>query len=61
MLKTVMLLNIFVEIHDNFFFKLHSFKIEICCMDAKVFTLTIDQFNASLLNINNSFQPQIFE
>ncbi len=57
MLKTVVLLTIFVE---TFFFKIiwlienlkqqkHLFVIKIFCI-INVFTLTFDQFNAPLLN-----------
>ncbi len=61
MLKTVLLPNIFVETVIHFmFFRIHRwiesskeqhlFKIEIFWNIRNVFTLTIDQFNASLLN-----------
>ncbi len=65
MLKTVVLLHIFVD----FFFMIlwwigHSkehylFKVEVFCKILNVFTVTFDQFNVSLLNkIIISFKQQ---
>jgi len=57
-LKTVVLLNVFVET-DTFFIILwwieswkeqHFIEIEIFCIIINVNTVTFDQFNASLLN-----------
>ncbi len=57
-LKTVVLLNIFVETVTLFFRvflmnrsskEQHLFEIEIFCNNINVFTDTFDQFNASLM------------
>ncbi len=63
MLKTVVLTNIFVE--TDLFFRIHRwiesskeqhfFKIEIFCYIINVFTVTFDQFNASLINKSINF------
>ncbi len=56
MLKTVVLIHIFVET-VNLWWKesskeQHIFKIEIFCYIINVFTVPFDQLNASLLNIS---------
>ncbi len=73
MLKTVVLHNIFVETVMYFIFldsqmnRQHLFEIEIFCNIINVFTVTFDQFNASLMNKSiNFFQinltdPRLFE
>ncbi len=60
MLKTIVLLNVNVESVVQFFFfqnllngkwkKQHLFEIEIFSYSVKVFTVTFDHFNASLIN-----------
>ncbi len=69
MLKTVVLLNIFVEIVIHFIFqdslmnrkfkRTVFFEIEIVCNIVNVFTITFNQLNASLLNKSiNFFQEE---
>ncbi len=66
MLKTVVLLNIFVETMIIFFFMIHrwieSSKVqhlfEIFCNIINVFTVTSHQFNASLMNTSINFSQK---
>ncbi len=64
MLKTVVLHNIFVETVIILFFRIlwwiesskeHLFEIESFCNIINIFTVTFDQFNASLMNKSINF------
>ncbi len=50
MLKTVMLLNIFVCVESFDKCKQHLFEIEMFCKVNNIFTVTFDHFNAHMLN-----------
>ncbi len=53
------ILNIFA--YKVIFFRIHLFEMETFCNIINVFTVTFDQFNASLLNKNiNLFKKRTF-